>query len=52
MVEAKNPDETTHKRVSYRNIERIENIGKMGDTFNDVLTLILDDYEKKHKKRK
>jgi hypothetical protein len=31
--------------VSYGNIERIKAIGKKGETFNDVVTKLLDYYE-------
>ena len=41
MVETKNPDDTTHKRLSYRNITDIEKLGKYGETFNDIVTKIL-----------
>ena len=48
MVVEKNPNETTHRRISYKNIERILRIGKMGDSFNDVITMLLDEYEERH----
>jgi hypothetical protein len=51
MVKERDPDETTHKRVTYRNIARIEAIGKMGESFNDVITKLLDDYERRQKRR-
>lgn len=38
-------EDTTHKRVSYKNIERIEKIGKFGESFNDVLSRLLDFWE-------
>lgn len=40
--------ETTHKRVSYKNIERVTRIGKFGESFNDVIGRILDFWESRH----
>jgi hypothetical protein len=51
MVKEHDPDGTTHKRVTYRNIARIESIGKMGESFNDVITKLLDDYERRQKRK-
>lgn len=36
---------TTLQRISYRNIKRINSIGNREDSFNDVLTKVLDFYE-------
>jgi len=35
----------TYVKVSCGNIERIKAIGKSGETFNDVVTVLLDYYE-------
>lgn len=47
----KDPNAIRLQRVSNRNIERVEKLGKMctGDSFNDVLTRALDGCEKKGK---
>jgi hypothetical protein len=49
MLEEQNIDEMAYVRVSYRNIERIEAVGNMGDTFNDVVAMLLDYYEDLHR---
>lgn len=38
-------EETTHKRISYRNVERVEKIGNFGESFDDVITRVLDAWE-------
>jgi hypothetical protein len=48
MSEEENLYEMLDVRVSYRNIKRIKAIGKIGDTFNDVVTMLLDYYEELH----
>jgi hypothetical protein len=45
MSEEKNIDKMTYVKVSCGNIERIKAIGKSGETFNDVVTVLLDYYE-------
>ena len=52
MVGKTKLDDTTHRRISYRNIERIKAIGKMGDSINDIITMLLDEYEKPKTKRR
>lgn len=32
----------TYVRVSYGNVERIKAVGKKGETFNDIVTTLLD----------
>lgn len=49
MEENINLDKTTLQRVSYRNIKRIDAIGNRGESFNDVLTKVLDFYEENYK---
>jgi hypothetical protein len=51
MVTTKDPDKKRTQRVSNKNIERIERLGKMRteDSFDDVLTRVLDECEKKKK---
>lgn len=46
------PTDTTHVRVSYENIARMKEIGRMGYTINKVVTILLDEYEKNHPKSK
>jgi hypothetical protein len=48
MAEEENLDEMLDVRVSGMNIERVKAIGKSGDTFNDVVTMLLDYYEELH----
>ena len=38
-------DKMTYVRVSCGNIERIKAIGKNGETFDEVVTMLLDFYE-------
>ena len=45
MSEEKCVDKMAYVRVSHRNIERIKAVGKKGETFDDVITKILDYYE-------
>ena len=45
MSEEKSVDKMAYVRVSHRNIERIKAVGKKGETFDDVITKILDYYE-------
>jgi len=40
--------ETTHKRISYKNIERVKRIGNFGESFNDVIGRLLDFWESEH----
>jgi len=42
--------DSTVQRISDKNYERIASHGKFGETFDEVLTRILDEYEKKIKK--
>lgn len=43
MVKELNPDDTTHKRVSFKNVERLLKLGIGGESFNDILTKLLDE---------
>jgi hypothetical protein len=45
MSKEQNMDKMTYVKVSCGNIERIKAIGKKGETFNDVVTKLLDYYE-------
>jgi hypothetical protein len=45
MSEEKNVDGMVYVLVSCGNIERIKAIGKMGNTFDDIVTMLLDYYE-------
>lgn len=45
MSEEKNIDDMTYVLVSRGNIERMKAIGKIGNTLDDVLTMLLDYYE-------
>ena len=36
-------------KVSYGNIERIKAVSNKGDTFNDVVAMLLDYYEDLHR---
>jgi len=45
MSEEKSVDKMVYVRVSHGNIERIKAVGKKGETFDDVITKILDYYE-------
>jgi hypothetical protein len=45
MSEEKNMDKMTYVLVSCGNIERIKAIGKKGETFDDVVTKLLDYFE-------
>ena len=51
MTEKSDVTKKRQQRISQKNIERIEKIGKMrtGDSFDDVLTRVLDDCEKRRK---
>jgi hypothetical protein len=49
MSEEKNIDEMAYIKVSYGNIERIKAVSKKGDTFNDVVAMLLDYYEDLHR---
>lgn len=40
--------ETTHKRISYRNIDRIKKIGEFGESFDMVLSRVLDYWDDGH----
>ena len=42
--------ETTHKRISYKNIDRVKKIGNFGESFNDVIERLLDFWESEHGK--
>jgi hypothetical protein len=48
MSEEEKINDMTYIRVSYGNIERIKAVGKMGDSLNDVVTMLLDYYEDLH----
>jgi hypothetical protein len=45
MSEEKNFDDMIYVLVSCGNIERMKAIGKKGNTFDDILTMLLDYYE-------
>ena len=45
MLEEKNIDTIAYVSLSYGNIERIKAVGKKGETFDDVVTMLLDYYE-------
>jgi hypothetical protein len=45
MSEEKNIDKMTYVLVSCGNIERIKAVSKKGETFDDVVTKLLDYYE-------
>lgn len=51
MTEKSERDKKRQQRVSERNIAKIEKLGKMkiGDSFDDVLTRVLDECEKRRK---
>jgi len=46
----KDNSETTHKRISYKNIDRVKKIGNFGESFNDVIERLLDFWESEHGK--
>lgn len=54
MVKNKDPEEITLQRVTIRNKGRITKYGKIeyGESFNDALDRVLDEYESMKKKRK
>lgn len=41
----KNIEKMTYVRVSCGNVERIKSLAKQGETFDDVLTTLLDFYQ-------
>lgn len=45
LSEGKNIDDMVYVLVSRGNIERMKAIGKMGNTLDDVVTMLLDYYE-------
>lgn len=45
MSKEKCIDKMTYVRVSCGNVERIKAVGKKGETFDDVMTMLLDFYE-------
>ena len=45
MSKEQNMDKMTYVKVSCGNIKRIKAISKKGETFNDVVTKLLDYYE-------
>ena len=45
MSKEKSMDKMATVLVSYRNLERIKAIGKKGETFDNVVTKLLDYYE-------
>jgi hypothetical protein len=45
MSKEKYIDKMTYVRVSCGNVERIKAVGKKGETFDDVVTMLLDFYE-------
>jgi hypothetical protein len=51
MTDKSEHNKKRQQRISEKNIERIEKIGKMktGDSFDDVLTRVLDECEKRRK---
>jgi len=54
MEDEKKPEDITLQRISYRNIDRIEKLGrgKRKESFNDVLTRVLDELEENKKEIK
>lgn len=48
MSEEKSINGMAYIKVSYGNLERMKATGKMEDTFNDVVTMLLDYYEDIH----
>lgn len=50
MMHMKDNSETTHKRISYKNIDRVKKIGNFGESFNDVIERLLDFWESEHGK--
>lgn len=54
MEDGKKPEDITLQRISYRNIDRIEKLGKgkRKESFNDVLTRVLDELEENKKEIK
>jgi len=54
MVKDKDPEEITLQRVTIRNKGRITKYGKIeyGESFNEALDRVLDEYESMKKKRK
>jgi hypothetical protein len=45
LLEEKNVDDMVYVFESYWNIKRINVVGKKGETFDDVVTMLLDYYE-------
>ena len=41
----------THQRISVENQQRIENIGRYGESFNDVVGRLIDYWEEGHIKK-
>lgn len=54
MVKDKDPDAIRLQRIRNVNIEKVVKYGKMSveDSFDDVLTRVLEEYESMKKKRK
>jgi len=54
MVDERNPDDTTHKRLSYRNITDIEKLAKAEykETFNDLVTRVVKEVKELRKENK
>lgn len=48
IVHMTDESETTHKRISYKNIDRVKRIGNFGESFNDVIGRLLDFWESEH----
>lgn len=38
----------THRRISNTNIERMDAIGKFKESYNDIITRLLDFWEENH----
>jgi hypothetical protein len=52
MEEKKIKKTNPTQKVSPENLERIANIGKYGESFNDVLSRLLDYWEEGHNENK
>ena len=49
MSEEKNINDMVYVLVSCGNFERMKAIGKIGNTFDDIVTMLLDYYEDLHR---
>jgi hypothetical protein len=50
-IRTRNPSKLTTVTIREDNYQRLRNLGKTGDTFNDVLTRVLDQVEGKDEKK-